>query len=390
MARDLATGTVQRLNTLDWALAPLVSRSLSALDAAVRAALRLGAYQLFFAAARFPAYAALNETVSLVAPRAKGLVNGVLRSCQRQGGLLPFPADPVEALALKHSHPSWLVRRWVDRWGAATAEKVLAAGNEPAPLTLRANRLKTDPAALAARLSARGFPAFQTTLSPDGVRVEESFSLLEDEGFRKGEFSVQDEAAQWAVHALDPRPGDAVLDLCAGVGGKTGHIAERLKGEGRVTAVDTDVRRLGVLKENAERLGLTGIETLAADAADPALPLADRVLVDAPCSGFGTLRRRPDIKWARQEADVRRLPELQKKILHAAAGRLKPGGTLVYATCTTEPEENEEVAASLPAARPDVVLKRAPGPASPDGLLRLRPDLYGTDGFFIAVFERKI
>lgn len=386
----MALGTVQRLTTLDWALAPLVSRSLSALDAPVRTALRLGAYQLFFAADRFPAYAVLNETVSLAAPRAKGLVNAVLRSCQRQGKLAPFPPDPVEALALKHSHPLWLVRRWVGRWGAATAEKILAAGNEPAPLTLRTNRLKTDPDALAARLTGRGLAAFKTTLSPDGVRVEGTFSLLEDEGFRRGEFSVQDEAAQWAVHALDPRPGDTVLDLCAGVGGKTGHIAERLNGRGRVTAVDTDARRLTALKENAARLGLSGIETLTADAADPALPEADRIFVDVPCSGFGTLRRRPDIKWARDEDDVRRLPALQKKILHAAAARLKPGGTLVYATCTTEPEENEDVAASLLAVRPDMLLKPAPGPASPDGYLRLRPDLYGTDGFFIAVFERKI
>lgn len=381
---------VQRLNTLDWALTPLVTQSFDGLEDPVRAALRLGAYQLFFAAGRFPAYAALNETVALVSPRAKGFVNGVLRSCQRQEGLGPYPPDVLESMALRYSYPAWIVKRWTERWGVEAAEKVFAAGNAPAPMTLRANRLKTTPTALTARLRVAGIAAVPTDLSPDGVRVEGSFSLNEDAGFRQGEFSVQDEAAQWAVHALDPRPGDTVLDLCAGVGGKTGHIAERLGGKGRVIAVDTDARRLNILNENAARLGLSGIETVTADAADPSLPAADRVLVDAPCSGLGTVRRRPDIKWARREEDVLRLPDLQKKILHAAAARLKVGGTLVYATCTTEPEENENVASSLAAAVPGLSMKPAPGPASPDGFLRLRPDLHGTDGFFIAVFERKI
>jgi 16S rRNA (cytosine967-C5)-methyltransferase len=389
LARDLALGVAQRLNTLDWALTPLVSRPFAALDAPVRAALRLGAYQLLFAADRFPAYAALNETVSLVPPKARGIVNGVLRALQRQGGLPPWPADAVERLALEHSHPVWLVRRWTERWGLEAAASVLAAGNAAPPMTLRINRRKTSPADVAARLSSRGLAAAPTALSPDGVRVEGSFSLTEDEGFKRGDFSVQDEAAQLAVHLLDPRPGERVLDLCAGLGGKACHIAERLDGRGRVTAVDTDAPRLKRLKESVARLGLSCIEAVQADARDPKLAVADRVLVDVPCSGFGAVRRRPDIKWARDEEDVAvRLPALQRELLFAAADRVKPGGRLVYATCTTEPEENEGPVRALLEARPGFKAASAPG-AGGDGFVRLRPDVHGTDGFFIAVMERK-
>ena len=391
LARDLALGVVRRLNTLDWALSPLTSRPFASLDPAVRAALRLGAFQLLFAMDRFPAYAALNETVPLAGPKAKGLVNAVLRALQRQG-LPPWPDDPATSLSLKHSHPEWLVRRWLARWGTE-AEKVLEAGNAEPPFSLRVNRRRATPEALAASLRGEGHEAVSSPISPDGVRVKKFFSLSENASFGEGLFSVQDEAAQLAVAALDPRPGETVLDACAGVGGKTAHAAERLDGRGRVVAVDTDGERLSLSRRNVRRLGLDGVETVEADVRRGGWPESDRVLVDAPCSGLGTVRRRPDIKWAVGEEDVaHRLPALQGEILRAAAQAVKPGGVLVYATCTTEPEENEGVVGAFLAERGDFAAEAPSLPAalaSPDFFVRLRPDLHGTDGFFIALLRRK-
>ncbi len=387
----MAMGVVRRLNTLDWALTPLTSRPFASLDPSVRAALRLGAFQLLFAGDRFPAYAAVNETVPLAGPKAKGLVNAVLRALQRQGPP-PWPVDPVTHLSLKHSHPEWLVRRWIARWGTE-AEKVLEAGNAEPPFSLRANRRKNTPEALAAGLRAEGHEAASSPISPDGVRVGRFFSLLESAAFLEGFFSVQDEAAQLAVSALDPRPGELILDACAGVGGKTAHVAERLEGRGRVIAVDTDGERLARSKQNLRRLGLDGVETAEGDLRRGGWPDSDRVLVDAPCSGLGTVRRRPDIKWAVSEEDVsRRLPVLQGEILRAAAQAVKPGGVLVYATCTMEPEENEGVVGAFLAERRDFAADAPPLPValvSPDGFVRLRPDQHGTDGFFIARLRRK-
>jgi 16S rRNA (cytosine967-C5)-methyltransferase len=376
-------------------LSPLLSRPFPSLDPSVRAALRLGAWQLLYAADRFPAYAVVHDTVSLVGPRARGLVNAVLRSLQRKGRP-PEPADPVEKAALKYSYPVWLVKRWTDRWGFDTAERVMEAGNVEPPLTLRANRLKITAPQLAARLAAEGRPAKTTAFSPDGVRVEKSFSLTSHPAFREGLFSVQDEAAQWAVHALDPKPGETVLDLCAGVGGKSGHMAERMENRGRIVAVDSDGPRLENLRRMSTRLGITIVEPIADDARNAGVlwpGIFDRVLVDVPCSGIGAIRRRPDIKWARGEEDVRsRFPALQKEILNSAVKALKPGGTLVYATCTTEPEENEDVVRWCLRERSDVRLDPPDGPAgtvSPDGFVRFRTDLHSTDGFFLARLRLK-
>jgi 16S rRNA (cytosine967-C5)-methyltransferase len=388
-ARDLALGVVQRLNTLDWALASVSNRALSSLSPDVRAALRLGAYQLLFAGGRVPAYAAVNESVTLAGPKAAPFVNAVLRNLQRKPQA--WPTEVIERLCVQHSHPAWLVRRWAARWGAATAEKILEAGNAAPPLFLRANRLKTTPAELAERLSAEGRKAAPTALSPDGVRVEESFSLTDSPSFQKGLFSVQDEAAQLAVAALDPTPGETVLDLCAGVGGKSAHMAERMGNRGRVVAVDTNGERLKTLASNASRLGVTIIAAKKGDARKGAGLEADRVLVDAPCSGLGTLRRRPDIKWAREEKDVaERLPVLQGEILAGAASSVKRGGLLAYATCTTEPEENEGVVSGFLKAHAGFAAAPLPPgfPADADGFVRLRPDLHGTDGFFIALLRR--
>ena len=390
LARVLALGVARRLNTLDLVLSPLLSRPFASLDPSVRAALRLGAWQLLFAADRFPAYASVHDTVSLAGPRARGLVNAVLRSLQRKGRP-PEPADPIEKLALEFSYPAWLVKRWVARWGSDTAGRVMEAGNAEPPLTLRANRLKTTAGRLAECLRAEGRTAEATSLSPDGVRVEKSFSLTDHPAFRDGLFSVQDEAAQLAVHALDPRPGETVLDLCAGAGGKSGHLAERMENRGRIVAVDSDRARLENLRRTAARLGVSIVETVSDDArkAGARWPGGfDRVLADVPCSGLGTIRRRPDIKWARGEEDVRtRLPVLQREILRSAAKALKPGGVLVYSTCSTEPEENEDVVGVLLSERSDVRPVSPPVTAdlvSPDGFVRLRPDLHGTDGFFLA------
>lgn len=408
-AAELTYGTVRWRKYLDWAIENIVDKP-AALSVLGRNLLRLGLYQLLFIPG-MPAHAAVYETVALAADRGERglarLTNWALREHLRRGGHVPLPSmttDPVRYLSVRYSHPEWLVRRWLARWGFERTEQALIADNEPAPLTARVNKLRTTRDELIQRLAAERVTAKPVGIVPEGIILSAPGALAELPSFREGLFTIQDTASMLIGHVMAPAAGETILDACAAPGGKTTHLAELMGNTGRIIATDLHPSRLGLVLQAANRLGLGIIETAALDArhlldhrAELGIPDAgvDRVLVDAPCSGLGVLRRRPDLRWRKSEEEIRKLPVLQIAVLEAASMLVRPGGVVVYSTCTTEPEENDGVVASFLARHPEFVLVSPPESITEsaarylDGkLLRIMPGQAGgpgaPDGFFAA------
>ncbi|MDQ7793666.1 MAG: 16S rRNA (cytosine(967)-C(5))-methyltransferase RsmB [bacterium] len=411
LVTELVYGTTRTRNTLDWALGVHLRRPLASLPQAIRNALRLGAYQILYLD-RVPASAACNESVELA--RRYGhrgtaaLVNAVLRRLAEEG-LPPLPEDRTDSLALAHHHPRWLVERWLDRLGAPGTVALLTANNRVPPTAVRVNRLRSSPEAVLAELGRLGIAARPSELAPEGLLLDEHPPLRGLGPFRRGELQVQDESSMLAAPALAPIPGAVVVDACSAPGGKATHLAELMGDRGEVLAVDVSRGRLRLVEEAARRLGLASVRTMVADARELGRLLpgaADAILVDAPCSGLGTLRRRPDLRWTKQPADIASLARLQRALLDGVAGCLKPGGILLYSTCSAEPEENQEVVESFleddgrfgwedPLERlPEKARQLLAGRDRPEGSrgpgwLQLWPQLDGTDGFFLARMRKE-
>jgi 16S rRNA (cytosine967-C5)-methyltransferase len=400
LATRLVYGTLAWQGRLDHHLRALVQMPLERLDPPVRAALRLGLYQLLFLD-RIPAHAAVDTSVRLARDAgrgAAGLVNAVLRRAARAGrdGLsLPDPArDPLGRLAVEWSHPRWLVERWAAELGPDELPALLAAHNEPAGTALRVNRRRTTPAALAAELGAAGLYAVPGRWAPDALVVRHGGAALRAlPAWRNGAFTFQGEAAQLVTALLALAPGQTVLDACAAPGGKTLHAAALVGDGGSTVAMDrrcAPLRRLGV---EAARLGVGRIARVAGDAATPPLRASfDAVLVDAPCSGLGTLARHPELRWRRTAADVPRLATLQERLLAGVAPLVRPGGVLVYAVCTITGEETTGVVAAFRSRAPHFVPESAAAHVpvelvTADGHLRTLPHRHGVDGFFAARFR---
>jgi 16S rRNA (cytosine967-C5)-methyltransferase len=405
-ATELVYGTLRWRGRIDFLLARCLDRELDRLEPLVATALRLGAYQILFAD-RVPASAAVDESVRCVralgAERSTGLVNAVLRRLAREHADLALPAlqdDPLGHLMHALSLPQWIAARWIEEFGPEHAAELAGACNEPPPLTVRANPLRGSRDALLEELAARYEDAHACRVAQHGIVLGRRGNPALDPAFVDGRFSVQDEASQLVVDLLDPQAGERVLDVCSAPGGKAGAIAERVGPEGSVLALDRNDRRLELVRRTARRLRLANLACRPVDATR-ALPDGvvnpgfDRVLVDAPCSGLGALRRNPDARWRVQPADPARLAETQRAILRNAVSALRPGGVLVYSTCTLLPEENEAVVEALLRERKE--LRLAPADAAPSalravsddrGFLRTRPDLHDADGFFAARFER--
>jgi 16S rRNA (cytosine967-C5)-methyltransferase len=393
LAMRLAYGAVQHRATLDHLIERLAGRPLAALDPPVRATLRLGLYELLWL--ETAPHAVVNDAVELAkAARGHGLVNAVLRRATRDGPALLGELDDADpaAAAVKHSMPAWIVERWWAALGAEEARALLRRCNEPAEHALRANTLVGPAAALAAALPVR------TTVPGDpaeAVVALEPFDAHGSELWRAGAFMPQSRAAMVVAHALDPQPGDRVLDLCAAPGGKTTHLAALMGATGEVLAVERHAGRARALERTAARMGATNVTVRRADAArPPGRPGGfDRVLLDPPCSGLGTLQSRPDLRWRASPAAVTDLVDVQARLLSAAASALAPGGTLVYSTCTISPAENEGQIDSFLASHPDFAAlelsARFPGWAAPAGphLLAL-PSVQGSDGFFVSGLRR--
>ena len=354
LTMEIVTGTIRWQRSLDYLIEHFARRPLSKVDDDIVTILRLSLYQVLHLD-RVPAAAAVDEAVDLTRlarkPSATGFVNGVLRSVVRQRNRLPLPAHPGtpgdrdEALAylgVTHSHPEWLVARWLGRYGFDATERWVRFNNQAPPLTLRANRLRVSRTALQESLARQGVETDATTFAPDGLAVVAGNPLRTA---LDGSFVVQDESSQLITQALGARPGETVLDLCAAPGGKTTALAADMEGHGVLVASDVRPRRMRLLTQTIRAAGAGNVRLLQVDGegALPFHPVFDRVLVDAPCSGLGTIRRDPDIRWRRHEEELTDLARRQVALLERAAAVVKPGGRLVYATCSSEPDENEAV-----------------------------------------------
>ncbi|MBI3062296.1 MAG: 16S rRNA (cytosine(967)-C(5))-methyltransferase RsmB [Deltaproteobacteria bacterium] len=397
---QLVYGTLRWRGRLDWHLNRSLSRSLAGTKPYLRNLLRLTLYQLLFLD-RVPDYAAVNEAVDLAKKRggekAGGLVNAVARAVlrERERREPDVESGRVSRLAVFCSHPKWLVKKWLDYFGAHETEALLKANNQEPFLTLRANRLRGERAALLELLRAKGFDAEAAPCAPQGIRLKQGSAPDRLPGFEQGLFQVQGEASQLIAHILDPRPGERILDGCAAPGGKTTHIAELMEDRGEIIATDLSAQGLEKLKQNVRGLGIKSVKPFLVDlqrglTGALAAPY-DRILIDAPCSGLGTLRAHPEAKWHREERDIQRLSRLQKKILGRAGGYLKAGGVLVYSTCTLTREENEEVVEDFLDREKNWVLESVEGylPREARHLIRGKyflapPHRHDTDGFFAA------
>ena len=402
---ELTYGVLRWRAALDWLLETVGRRRIADLPVRLRQILRVGAYQLRFLN-RVPSYAAVSEAVAA----AKGpgghegwasLSNALLRRLAERRDGLPVPEMPdvTERLAIAFSHPVWLVRRWLARFGEAEAAALLQADQSPAPTVLLVNPLRADVPSAAARLAADGVEATASPLLPDALRVREGVSVRHHPLVAEGKLQVMDEGAALAVALLDPQPGETVLDACAGGGNKAARMAALMGNAGRIVALDVSERARRRLREACDRLGATMVEPKAGDAreADRHVPEgADRVLVDAPCTGLGTLRRHPEIRWRVAETDLARLAALQRDLLRGAAAAVRPGGSLVYAVCSTEPEEGEAVGKAFSSAAPGF---QEEVPASfpahscarlPEGGFRTFPHRQGCDGFYVIRWRREI
>jgi len=340
LAMQLAYGTVQRRLTLDHMIEEL-ARPVGELDPPTLAALRLGLYQLAFLDNAAP-HAVVGESVELAKGRKGGhaLVNAVLRRALRDG-LPSLPADDApQGAAVAHSYPPWLVELWWERFGPDDTRALLRAGNEPGELALRVNTLVSSPAEVAAALELPTSPAGDEL--PEGLVVGGAFDAHAHPLWRTGAYIAQSRGAMLVARALDPQPGECVLDLCAAPGGKTTHLAALMGNRGEIVAVERHAKRAAALQRTCERMGTSSVRVQTGDAAAFTTDTPfDRVLVDPPCSGLGTLQGHPDLRWRMSPEAIEELAERQAAILAAAQAALRPGGALVYSTCTLSPSENE-------------------------------------------------
>jgi 16S rRNA (cytosine967-C5)-methyltransferase len=362
---ELVTGTLRMQAAIDYQLALRVSRPLSKLDASVLRILRLSGFQLLYLS-RQPVSAVINDAVHLTKRSGKtsaaGLVNAVLRKLAADRDTLSWPGrdDATAHLATVHSHPAWLVERWIARYGRDATQAWVSFNNEAPSLCLAANRRAISREALAAELLEAGVSTRPTERAPHGLHVIDGHPLALP-AFHEGRFVVQDEASQLIAELASPRPGARVLDLCASPGGKTLALSAAVGDAGLVIASDVRPHRIRLLARTLARCRVTNVRVLHL-AAEGALPFRDRsfdtVLIDAPCSGLGTIRRDPDIRWRRAPADLPRFAAAQRALLTRAADLVVNGGAVTYSTCSSEPEENQDVVAAFLAERPDFTLER--------------------------------
>jgi 16S rRNA (cytosine967-C5)-methyltransferase len=401
---EMVYGTLQRKDTIDFYLAPFLKNA-KKIEQWVMNLLRLSVYQMVYLD-RVPERAVLFEAVEIAKLRGhKGiasLVNGILRSLQREG-LPAFDSIKGEAerIAVETSHPVWLVQRWIAQLGADETRKMCLANLTPPSVTLRVNQMKQSPEELMEILAEKGIQTEKGDLTDDAIKSLKG-NLAQTEEFKKGFFTIQDESSMLVARTLGLQKGDNVLDACAAPGGKSTHIAEILENTGSVYSLDLHEHKVKLIKEQADRLQLSNIKTEALDSrnADSRFENVqfDKILVDAPCSGFGVIRRKPDIKYSKTEEDVKRLSEIQLAILSSVAPLLKKDGTLIYSTCTIDHEENGQVVQAFLEKHRDYELDhsltdRLPDSAKPfaaDGQLQILPHYFGTDGFYIASLRKKV
>ena len=413
----LVYGVIRWQKQLDWVLDQFINPRFQ-LDARQRNILRLGAFQLLHLDG-VPAHAAIFETVQLATSHLRrrrgrkttGFINAVLRSVQREGATLTYPqldTNPIEHIALSLSYPTWLVKRWLQTRGVSWTLAFCRASNQIAPLALRVNTLLTKREDLCQSLKANGIIATVSEIAPEGVTLGERAMTAFDTASKmtlkdilnREDIYVQDESAMLVPSLLSPTDAEFIVDLCAAPGGKTTHLAPLMGNTGKIIATDVSAEKVALLEKNCRRVGARNVETRVLDATRDDLSFiktADAVLIDAPCSGFGTLRRHPDIRWNKTPKQIRALSELQYNLLKNAAQHISPGGVLVYSTCSIEPIENEEVVQRFLTDFPMWTVENAqqflpevlPSIITPEGFLQTFPHEHRVDGAFAARLRRK-
>ena len=417
LVNGLVYGVIRWQKQLDWVLDQFINPRFQ-LNAKHRNILRLGAFQLLHLDG-IPAHAAIFETVQLATSHRRkssggrkttGFINAVLRSVQREGTSVAYPpldANPTEHIAFSLSYPTWLVKRWLQTRGVSWTLAFCRASNQTAPLAFRVNTLLTQREEVCQSLKMKGLPASLSKIAPDGIALENrTITTFDTAGeltlkdiLNRNDVYVQDESAMLVAPLLSPEDARFIVELCAAPGGKTTHLAHLMKNTGKIIAVDVSGKKIALLQKNCRRLDAHNVETRVMDATKADLEFiktADAVLIDAPCSGFGTLRRHPDIRWNKTLKQVRSLSKIQYNLLKNAAAHIKPGGILVYSTCSIEPMENEEVIQRFLADFPMYRIENArhflpdvPANAiTPEGFVQTFPHEHGVDGAFAARLRR--
>jgi len=401
---EIVYGTIQRTMTIDYYLTPYIEKQ-KKLEDWVKVLLRLTLYQMLYLD-KVPERAAIYEAVEIAKKKGhKGVasvVNGVLRSIQRQGvPNLETMKNDVDRISIATSHPRWMVEKWVAQFGVENTERLCEMNLVPPSQTARVNTAKASVEEVISMLKAQGFDVEKGEVAPESI-VSKKGNLAYSNAFKNGFITIQDESSMLVARTLDVEHGQTVYDSCAAPGGKTTHIAELMKGTGTVISTDLHEHKVKLIKEQADRLGLTNIEVKAMDSRKAQEvfqnEMFDKILVDAPCSGFGVIRRKPDLKYTKTMQDVKQLATIQSAILNEVAPLVKKGGTLVYSTCTIDKEENTEVVKAFLENNQDFEIDMSIKDLVPhkletyiqDGMLQLLPHYFGTDGFFIVRLKRQV
>ncbi|MBI1821931.1 MAG: 16S rRNA (cytosine(967)-C(5))-methyltransferase RsmB [Nitrospirae bacterium] len=407
LLKELVYGTLQWQGYIDWVIDRYAERKTHKMGSAVRNSLRLGTYQLLFLN-KIPAFAAIFESVELVKEKegvpVSGFVNGVLRAILRDKEAKKIPAlkdDSARNLAIKYSQPEWLVKRWCSRYGVDVAGRWFKNNTSPPPFTIRVNRVLIDRDRLVNILFDEGINTEKTPYSPIGLMLEKPGDVTRLHSYQKGLFYIQDEASQLVPFLLSPRSGEQILDACAAPGGKATQLAELIGDRGEVLAIDKSPERINLLQRNLKRLGLTSVKPRQLDLTKDVKEFQKRgfnkILLDAPCSGIGVLRRHPEGKWQKKENLLGSYSKIQSNLLNVVSKGLKAGGILVYSTCSTEPEENEKVIEKFLTSNPGFKVEnpRASLPEScyrfigKDNFFRTYPEPHNMDGFFAVRMVKK-
>ncbi|MDP4180202.1 MAG: 16S rRNA (cytosine(967)-C(5))-methyltransferase RsmB [Bacillota bacterium] len=402
---ELVYGVLKWKLSIDWTISKFSSIKLKKISPWILNILRLGVYQLLYTD-RIPVSAACNESVNLSKryghSGSSKFVNGVLRSIARSKASIEYPdkeKDIVGYLSVKYSHPDWLVTEWLQRFGKEFTEDLLCSNNEVPDFMIRVNTLKTSKDKLKLELSENGVETTDGKFMDEALQVLNPGSFLNLEQYKMGHFLVQDESSMLVARVMDPKPGELIVDVCSAPGGKTTHMAQLMKNEGLIVARDIHEHKINLINEGSKRLGVEIIKAEAFDAVnidENLIEKADRVLVDAPCTGFGIIRKKPDIKWSRSAKDKKEITDLQLKILSNASRYVKAGGYLVYSTCTIENEENKDLVDRFLNESEDFFLEdfisllpEGLKEFSKKGYIELYPNINKVDGFFIAKMRKR-
>lgn len=401
---ELCYGTLQRKLALDFFLHPFIKNQ-KRIDSWVRQLLRLSVYQKVYLD-KIPDHAIINEAVNIAKKRGNkrtsGFVNGVLRSIQREG-VPPFSLiqNPIERLSIETSHPMWLVERWVRQYGFEKTKAMCEENMTASKQTIRVNEWKSNVEQVIELFNQEGISVEHSSSIPIALKAQKG-NLVKTDVYKKGYITIQDESSMIVAYVMAPQKGEKILDACAAPGGKTTHIAEKMENTGEIIALDLHEHKVKLINENAKRLGLTNIKARQMDSRKGEeyfqKEFFDRILVDAPCSGLGVLKRKPDIKYTKSEKDIKNLTKIQLDILNHAAKLVKPGGFLVYSTCTVDKDENQKVAAKFLQEHNEFfgdesIVERVPEKIKPyvhRYEVEILPQYLKSDGFYIACFQKKV